>query len=62
MSESVLDKRVKDVMPESSAGWCLSGCSSIVVFILVILFFPATVKQLGQHKVGLTKKYNLRRY
>jgi hypothetical protein len=51
----VLDKRVKDVMPESSGGWCLSGCCSIVVFILVILFFPATVKQLGQHKVGLTK-------
>eukprot|EP00404_Azadinium_spinosum_P004335 CAMPEP_0180461318 /NCGR_PEP_ID=MMETSP1036_2-20121128/23816_1 /TAXON_ID=632150 /ORGANISM="Azadinium spinosum, Strain 3D9" /LENGTH=54 /DNA_ID=CAMNT_0022468033 /DNA_START=96 /DNA_END=256 /DNA_ORIENTATION=+ len=48
---NIMDVRVVDVMPKSPAGVMCCGCMSVVTFILVILFFPATVTQLGQFKL-----------
>lgn len=52
---SLMDKQVKDCVPETAQGWCGCICCSITMFVLAILFFPAFVKQLGQHKIGLAK-------
>mmetsp|Transcript_133411 Transcript_133411/g.285286 ORF Transcript_133411/g.285286 Transcript_133411/m.285286 type:complete len:362 (+) Transcript_133411:67-1152(+) len=52
---SIMEVRVQDVVPQSPCGIIGCGCGSIVTFILIILFFPATVTQLGQFKLGLTK-------
>jgi len=51
----VLDLSFQDVLPDSPPGVCCCGCCSVVNFILIILFFPCTVTQLGQFKYGLTK-------
>lgn len=44
-----------DVLPDSGVGVCCCGCCSLVNFILIILFFPCTITQLGQFKYGLSK-------
>lgn len=44
-----------DVIPDNPLGICCCGCCTIVNLILIILFFPCTVTQLGQFKYGLVK-------
>lgn len=44
-----------DIIPDSPGGVCCCGCCTIVNFILIILFFPCTVTQIGQFKYGLAK-------
>jgi len=50
-----MDLSFADVMPDSAGGVCCCGCCSLVNFILIILFFPCTVTQIGQFKYGLAK-------
>jgi len=45
----------EDLLPKTPAGICCSCCSCTVSFILIILFFPMTITQLGQFKIGLVK-------
>mmetsp|Transcript_60871 Transcript_60871/g.108167 ORF Transcript_60871/g.108167 Transcript_60871/m.108167 type:complete len:351 (+) Transcript_60871:90-1142(+) len=47
--------RFSDVIPDNPLGICCCGCCTLVNLILIILFFPCTVTQLGQFKYGLTK-------
>lgn len=54
-SKPVLELSFGDVLPDSPTAVCCCGCCSIVNFILIILFFPATVTQIGQFKYGLAK-------
>jgi len=49
------DTEFEDIIPNSPAGVCGSACCCIVNFIIIILFFPCTVTQLGQFKIGLIK-------
>lgn len=49
------DLRVKDIVPKTGLGICGLGCATAVSIVLIILFFPCTVTQLGQHKLGLTR-------
>jgi len=51
----VMELSFQDVTPETPTGLCCCGCCTIVNFILIILFFPCTVTQLGQFKYGLAK-------
>jgi len=44
-----------DILPQTPAGVCLSGCCAVVNLILIILFFPCTVIQLGQFQYGLVR-------
>jgi len=50
-----MEWKVKDVVPDNPATLCCCGCCSIVFLVLIILFFPCTVTQLGQFKYGLVK-------
>jgi len=50
-----MDLSFGDIIPESPGGVCCCGCCTIVNFILIILFFPCTVTQIGQFKYGLAK-------
>lgn len=50
-----MDLSFQDVTPETPTGICCCGCCSVVNFILIILFFPCTVTQIGQFKYGLAK-------
>jgi regulator of protease activity HflC (stomatin/prohibitin superfamily) len=47
--------KIGEVAPESPPGWCALCCVTSTFIALIILFFPCTVIQLGQHKVGLPK-------
>jgi regulator of protease activity HflC (stomatin/prohibitin superfamily) len=49
------DTEFTDILPTSPAGVCSSACCLIVNFILIILFFPCTVTQLGQFKIALVR-------
>jgi regulator of protease activity HflC (stomatin/prohibitin superfamily) len=50
-----MDLTFQDVLPDTPTGVCCCGCCSVVNFILIILFFPCTVVQLGQFRYGLVK-------
>jgi regulator of protease activity HflC (stomatin/prohibitin superfamily) len=52
---SFLDTKIADVVPETGGGACACCFCTSVALVLSILFFPAYVIQLGQHKVGLVK-------
>jgi len=51
----VMDVKIEDVVPTDPPKVCCCGCCSLIGFIMIILFFPATVTQLGQFKIGLSK-------
>eukprot|EP00933_Yihiella_yeosuensis_P084161 TRINITY_DN98554_c0_g1_i1.p1 TRINITY_DN98554_c0_g1~~TRINITY_DN98554_c0_g1_i1.p1 ORF type:complete len:343 (-),score=77.64 TRINITY_DN98554_c0_g1_i1:158-1186(-) len=51
----MIHTKVDDVIPKSGGGFLCCLCGSVTTFILVILFGPATVTQLGQFKIGLAK-------
>jgi hypothetical protein len=51
----IMELEFEDVLPTSPGGFCCLGCSSLVGFVLVILFFPCTVTQLGQWRLGLVR-------
>jgi len=51
----LMDLSVADVAPDTGPGVFCCGCCSILNFILIILFFPCTVTQVGQFKYGLAK-------
>jgi len=50
-----MDLSLGHIIPESPGGVCCCGCCTVVNFILLILFFPCTVTQIGQFKYGLAK-------
>eukprot|EP00929_Paragymnodinium_shiwhaense_P000561 TRINITY_DN100804_c0_g1_i1.p1 TRINITY_DN100804_c0_g1~~TRINITY_DN100804_c0_g1_i1.p1 ORF type:complete len:409 (-),score=99.83 TRINITY_DN100804_c0_g1_i1:173-1399(-) len=49
------DVTFADVLPQTPCGIMCSGCGCILSTILIILFFPCTVTQLGQFKIGLAR-------
>lgn len=51
----IMETSFADVLPQSGGGVCGLGCCSVVGFVLMILFFPCTVIQLGQFQYGLAK-------
>jgi len=51
----VMDISFEDVLPDTPSGVCCCGCCSLTNFLLIILFFPCTVIQLGQFQYGLAK-------
>jgi len=51
----LLDYEVEDLIPDDPCLKHLAGCGLLVFFILIILFFPCTVTQIGQYKVGLLR-------
>jgi len=51
----ILELNFGDVMPDTPTGVCCFGCCSVINFILLVLFFPCTVTQIGQFKYGLAK-------
>jgi len=53
--EKGLDTEFEDILPTSPPKICACACCSIVNFILIILFFPCTVTQLGQFQIALVK-------
>lgn len=53
--KSVLEYEIEDVVPTSAGGICATGCSCIISIVLIVLFFPCTVTQLGQWKLGLVR-------
>lgn len=53
--KSLLDYEFEDIVPTSAGGICAFGCSTIVSIVVIILFFPCTVTQLGQWKLGLVR-------
>jgi hypothetical protein len=59
MSDSTISKiwnaELRDVMPTGPGPICACGWCCIVNFTLIILFFPCTVTQLGQFKLGLVR-------
>jgi hypothetical protein len=50
-----MDTEFLDVVPQTPAGICCTGCCSIVNLVLIILFFPCTIQQLGQYRIGILK-------
>eukprot|EP00927_Polykrikos_kofoidii_P064108 TRINITY_DN5914_c0_g1_i2.p1 TRINITY_DN5914_c0_g1~~TRINITY_DN5914_c0_g1_i2.p1 ORF type:complete len:372 (+),score=55.33 TRINITY_DN5914_c0_g1_i2:62-1117(+) len=46
---------VRDVVPQTPVGLVCSCCGCVISTILIILFFPCTVKELGQFKYGLVQ-------
>mmetsp|Transcript_53613 Transcript_53613/g.98739 ORF Transcript_53613/g.98739 Transcript_53613/m.98739 type:complete len:373 (-) Transcript_53613:70-1188(-) len=53
--KNICDLEFQDVLPNSPLGVCTCGCCCIVNIVLIILFFPCTVTQLGQFKYGILK-------
>jgi len=53
--KAIHEVQFEDVLPSSPLSVCMCGCCSVLNFILIILFFPCTVTQLGQFKYGLVK-------
>mmetsp|Transcript_6324 Transcript_6324/g.10144 ORF Transcript_6324/g.10144 Transcript_6324/m.10144 type:complete len:400 (+) Transcript_6324:92-1291(+) len=45
----------KDFIPNDACGGCVCICCCIVNFVLMIMFFPCTLTQLGQFKFGLLR-------
>jgi len=50
-----MDVSFGDIIPDTPPGVVCCGCCTVLNFILIILFFPATVTQIGQFKYGLAK-------
>jgi len=55
LGSSFMQAEFEDVIPQSPASICLCGVCTLVNFILIILFFPCTITQLGQFKYGIIK-------
>jgi len=55
MLRKAIEANVEDVLPGTpfAACWCL--CCCVVNFVVIILFFPCTMTQLGQFKMGLVR-------
>lgn len=53
--EKGLDTEFEDILPTSPPRICACACCSIINFVLIILFFPCTVTQLGQFQIALVK-------
>lgn len=51
----IMEVTFEEVLPQTGPGVCCCGCCFIVNFVLLILFFPCTITQLGQFKFGLAK-------
>jgi len=50
-----VEAEVEDVIPKDGFGFCLTGCCLLVNLVLIILFFPCTLTQLGQFKYGILR-------
>jgi len=55
MFKKYVEAEIEDVVPNSGFGLCLCSCCCIVNFVIIILFFPCTLTQLGQFKIGLIR-------
>jgi len=55
MGKPIMKVEFQDLVPQSPIGVLLSGCGSVICFILIILFLPASFVQLGQFRVGLIR-------
>jgi len=55
MLKRVVEADIQDVLPNSGFSTCFCCCCWIANFILIILFFPCTMTQLGQFKYGIMR-------
>lgn len=55
MFKRVVEADFEDVLPDSAFAGCWCCCCVIVNFVLIILFFPCTMTQLGQFKYGIMR-------
>jgi len=55
MFKRVVEADFQDVLPNTAFAGCWCCCCLIVNFVLIILFFPCTMTQLGQFKYGIMR-------